>query len=534
MSLLLVGCTSTAWRDVETDHETAAAAPPELSGVGPGPGVLREEWRISGIETGGGSEALVSPTFHLLGGTLVVVTGLGVDAFNADTGEELWHYREPGRTLSVGATADTVVVESRSPDEDEEDGGRLAGLDAGTGELLWEARNEWRVGGGGGPPLTVAEGILPVIEADQHDSTEISGIDVRTGEIAWTTEYDDCGIADLDPPRTSDGSLVLLIDSCAGDRRWQAFASDTGELLWTEDVSASANDATVREGTTIIEVAEQVLVVGRDGTIDSLENPDSLPRSSIGFHLPIREDSGESTLIDVRTGEETSHSWPGLTLGAVPAIDEDGTLYALDDTSSAPVPALVIGDPGGGDPTVMPMPGSYLVDGQPLWSGTVGERLLVARRVPPDGPMQVFAYASDPTDGPVELGGVLFEDWPDPCDVPDVAGATGDTELDSQSPITVGSEEIPSEECRIFIEDPEYTDPDSLTVRISWVAAEPELAESWLGGEPGPPGVDEVVDGGHYLTARIGRVVVAVSSYDSTDIDPEEVLEALAERLADY
>jgi hypothetical protein len=522
---------STSWQFAEVDHVTVGAGAQPLSGLGPAPGVLREQWRTVNLPA---FEPTRPPEFHLVGGAVVVADGQGVVAFDASTGRKLWHYREPGRRLLVGVTGGEAagVVVVASEDAADENANRLVGLDAGTGQLLWARHNPWRVGTDG-MMLTVASGILPVLGADVHETSELTGLDVRTGQVAWVTGFDPCAIANLDRPGRSDGSLVLLHD-CGFESRVQAFDPGSGRLVWTNTWPelVQVHRISVQERTVLVHAGRQLQLISPDGTITTLEIDPTDSGDPLGFYLPVDTSTG-TNLIDVRTGETVAQEWPSYLHSRIPTLDSGNNLYMLND-HWRPVPALMMGDPSRDELTWMPRPGSETVDGYAIWTATAGERLLLARQHPDDPTrIRLFAYVSEPTDGPVELGGIPYADWPDPCGVR-LDGATGVAEGQELEPMVLGRIEYPQRACRIVVASPGSSNQDAIHVRIIWVGASAGVVEDWFAGKPGPAGVEEVIDHGYYLTVRIGRVLLELTGHPYDRIDWQEVLEALVDQLDDY
>lgn len=452
VAVLLTGCTAD-WEEVRVEHHTGAA-PAELTGNGgPPTGILTQLWRVDDIPTTT-DPARTEAGFQLESGNLLVFDDSGVRAYAISSGEAGWSYHEPGRTVRGFATDGVVVISSTDTDDpDAEDAvSRLVGLSASDGRLLWQRENEWRTG-----ELPLADGVIAALPRDQHTSDPLSGIDVHTGEIKWESEHSGCGIPHLDQIRSSDGSVLLVHGSCGSGVQWDAFDPATGELLWTQQWNLStpgihASGMSVVDGTTLSSRGEEVVRIGRDGTVH-----DAVPIQSGRQHGFYQEIDAAPTLSlrDLRTGAEVVHGWPSL-LGPAALIGD--TLYYLNSAGVTDwLPQLVVGDLAGGTHVSMPLPGSVQFAANPLWLGVAGEHLLVASRSG-DGTAAVAAIGSTPTDGPVELGGVPHRTWPDPCDL--LAAVPLDREPgqpDEHAPVlteSAGSVDLPRIQCvEVWCED---------------------------------------------------------------------------------
>jgi len=528
LAVLLSGCTA-AWEQVRVDHRTGTA-PAEPSGDGgPPPGILTELWRVDDIPT---TTATTKPenAFWLESGNLLVFDDTGVRSYAVATGEPGWSYHEPGRTVRGYATDGVVVIsssDSSSADGENEDTvGRLVGLSAGDGKLLWQRENEWRTG-----ELPPADGIVAALPADRHTSGPLSGLDVHTGEIRWETDYRGCGIPDLDQIRSHDGSVVLVGGSCAAGVRWDAFDPADGRQLWTQRWNSStpgvhAGGMSVVDGTTLSNRGQEVIRIDRDGTAH-----DAVPVEAGRQHGFYQEIDAAPTLSlrDLRTGEEAVSGWPALLGTAAFAGD---TVYYLNQAGVADwLPQLVVGNLADGTHQSMPLPGAVPFPAHQVWLGVTGEHLLTASRSG-DGKVSVTALGSTPTDGPVELGGVPQKSWPDPCAL--LAAAPLPSEpgtVDEHEQVLTdagGTVTLPRVHCVRHLPG-----GDRLTLRVPWVAATEKQAAGRLGGTPGPTGVDELTTSPTGLAgariARVGTVFVEVWADDQDVVTT--TLEAVAAHL---
>lgn len=518
--LLVSGCTA-GWEDAWTEHHPGIAPAESTAHGGPAPGILTELWRIDDVPVAAGPTRR-QDSFVLESGNLLTFTNTGVHAVDAATGRRGWSYREPARIVR-GMVTDGVVVLSST----DHDGGtgRLVGLDAADGKLLWQRGNDWRTG-----ELPLADGVIPALPADKHASGKLTGIDVHTGEIAWETEYSGCGIADLERLDASDGSLILVNGSCAAGLQWDAFDPKTGELLWTQQWDPGipgihASGMSVVDGTTLSNRGEEVVRIDSDGTVHD-PRPVS-PGSRYGAYQEIAA-APTLSLRDLRTGRVAARGWPSPI--RPPAFSGEKMYYLNHAGVTGWLPQLVVGDLASGKHTSMPLPGSVALPANPLWTGVAGGRLLIAEAAG-GGTVSVLAIGSRPTGGPVELGGVPLRKWPDPCEL--LAAAPfghQQGQPDEREPAVSegGSVDLPRQQCVRYLPS-----GDRLTVSVPWVAATEQQAAGRLGGRPGPHGIDELTNSATGLVgtkvARIGTVFVAVWS----DRPPvvSRTLKAIADRL---
>ena len=176
-----------AWTSTPTTP-WRASAPEPLADRGPALGTYQQEWRVTAEF---GKERA---TYRVAGGNLVMATETGVYAHDARTGRPSWHYREPGRTLRGLAESDGAIVLSTArlvPDNGSEDvtDPHVVGLDAATGEQLWEATEDWEILAGDirapSAPLTWGDAAAGVVLVSVKPSSERAGVKARTGEKVW-------------------------------------------------------------------------------------------------------------------------------------------------------------------------------------------------------------------------------------------------------------------------------------------------------------------------------------------------------------
>ncbi|TDE28597.1 hypothetical protein E1295_42370 [Nonomuraea mesophila] len=515
--------------EVRREQTFASGAPRRLADAGPAPGVMREVWRVAGL--GQGAQARY---VRLEGGQLFIAGADGFDVHDAGTGRKRWHYREPGRELTGFAVhGDNVVIASRS-----EQGRRLTGLAAGTGRLRWER------GGDEGTPFTggqdhrlaMGEGVVPLLvegepssgdEEEQPD--EIVAVDAATGEERWRRPHHGpgCESGTRSAATDTDGSVLVLSESCRDDHYVYAFDPSDGRPLWSRTGTADVSlvGLSVRAGATLIELDKHTrTLVGRDdreianlnGTGECFP-PCSLLR--VGDELGLRhfDESRNVTmsLIDVSSGKVRTLTAPH----DLASVTAGGRWYGVSSSlAGSLLPAsLNIVDTATQQLTTVPLPlGLGSAAGSPRWLGAAGGHLLVATSEGGD----LIAYASAPAQGPLELGGVPKDDWPDACDLlKDVPGKTLARTPMVEGPVKIGELELARSRCHVDYSDD--GDSGQAIAEVEWVAASPAEADGLVHGEPGRYGADEVEKtGASSVRVREGRFVVRVQSRRSDDLQP--------------
>lgn len=525
-------------------------APQVLAVNGPAAGTFRQEWRrhlpLAGVQ---GGEAY-------LAGTHVVVTSPdGLHAYDARTGENGWHYREPGRTLwGLAVTAGVVVVETHG-----DLGVRLVGLDAATGRRLWTSPDEWRLTHHGddgsrtmGESADAAAGIVAV---EPEGEPQRLGIDARTGEKRWTTRLhrwsgDGCApVGGSEHARQDRDGEVLLAVLC--DATVLALDAATGDALWSRPLSPTGTEPVTSGGVVVLETGgsramnwEDGLptMLGRDGRrLFRLEPGTSClpcrPLSAAGrVVLPYDDEHGRSRIavVDPRDGRV----WSGLAApGGDPAYVSDGTrIYALRPTlvgTGQLLPAgLAVFDVRANEWHLAPLPYSMLPAraGQPAppppaLVGAAGGRLFAVATPPrdvPDARLELTSYASTGTREPTELGGVPAHDWPDACALlRNVQFEDWESRArEPEPPLRIDGSTVARPGCT----------RGEAEVRVLWVAATAQEADALLDGVASDAGSDEestagLPDGARIV--RVGRTIVLVRDYETRESTVRAVVREL-------
>lgn len=534
----LLGESTEPLPDIKREQTFASSPPRQISDAGPAPGVMREAWRIEGLGHGEKVRRI-----RLAGGQLFLANPDGLDVYDARTGEKRWHYSEPGRQLTGYAVSkDDLVVASRTDDDI-----RLTGLAAGTGRLRWEYgadRAEWFTEQAE-LRLAMGEGVVPLLirgergrrgEEDQPD--EFVALDSTTGEVRWRRPHhppNDCDGAARRAATDTDGSVVVFAENCRDARYVYAFDPAGGKPLWSRTGASEtwSVQLSVRGGATLIELGKNTrTVVGSDDReIANLNDigqcVPSCSLRSVGEDLGLIHQDGSRaqvmSLIDVSTGQVRTLEARG-NLAAVAG----GRLYGFGSNLASGyevmplLPSrLDIVDVATDQLTTMPLPLNLGTGELVRWMAAGGDHLMVAT-VKQD---ELIAYASTPAQGPVELGGVAQDDWPQACDlVKDMPGRTPAV----ATPVKIGTQELARSRCQVSYAVGKQD--SQARVEVLWVAASPAEADSLVSGEAGRYGADEVqrvTD--NTLRVREGRFIVEVNAKSS---DLERIVAGVVKSLS--
>lgn len=542
--LLSTGCSifgeEEALADIARDQTFAPSGPRPVADAGPAPGILRESWRIDGL----GKEK-DAREIRLAGGQLFVAGADGLEAHDAGTGAKRWRYREPGRDLIGYAVSKDALVIATRPSTGQSSTGqsgstrsdadiRLTGLAAGTGRLLWE-----RSGAEATPftsqqglALAIGEGVVPLLaeaprSGDDDKPDEFIALDAATGERRWRREHRAPGGCDYPQRRATtdtDGSVVVFQESCRSEHYVYAFDPATGTPLWSRrGTSRLGAETSVRNGATLIGLDKGTrVIVGRDGRdlarMDGAVQcvtPCSL--QSMGDDLGLIHLDGSNNLVvslinrssgQVRTVDTPDDGLPAVGGGRVYSVRPH-----LDRGTLLPA-GLTVLDPATAALTTMPLPLS-LPSGRPRWAGATGGQLLVATTATES----LVAYAATPAQGPVELGGVRPEDWPQACDLlKDLPGKVAAHTPTVKGPVRAGTRELARSACGVT-----YTVGGierGARAEVLWVSASPAEADGLLDGEPGRYGADEArKTDGESIQVRKGRYIVEVQADQPDDLE---------------
>jgi outer membrane protein assembly factor BamB len=531
------GCTSHEAPKARVDQTTAAPVP-ALADTGPVPGSITESWHVDiprAVESHNAPDRPPPP--RLVNGQLVEASSRGLDVYDANTGRERWHYREPGRGfLGYIATAGALVAMTyQGDDPDDLSQGRQVGLDASTGRTLWTRRNDGVGFTTGTGAIVAGGGVVPMLKGE-HDDVAF-GVDARSGHTRWKRDrVGERGCeTDADTSRETDGSLLLFRETCHGSKRILALDPATGRERWRKDVSRPGDETPetgVSGGIALIRFEDDYRVIAADGR--ELTRGTELGcyvdcrLQTVAGHalvMPVGDQRGVSSpsrtlVVDTRTGHTTTSpigaAYLALTAAGGSVYGLHSHIFEADVTRLLPSGLDVI-DPATGTVRPRPLPFATSVLGNdpgetpPDWLAVAGGRVYTRRSL--DKTIRVTSYATTEPGGPAALGGVRAADWPDTCHIAPGLKA-GDFPPAADRAATIGSTTLRNVACRVGDE--------STLVRTEWVAASPEQAHTLLtmpatARKTHVDGADEAfsLDDESEAWLRVGRYVMQVFDLDA-------------------
>lgn len=150
------------------------------------------------------------------GAISIEAENVGVRAYDATTGEQLWTNSPRGRPGGINRIQDTPAVRSDAVYVTSERG-EIHRLDAGTGEFVWthSLDEDWLTSG-----LTVTDSIGCL-----HVDRSILALSLETGDVQWKRSVDRM-MSSLRPAAgdgqifTTVGNEVWALDVSSGERQW--------------------------------------------------------------------------------------------------------------------------------------------------------------------------------------------------------------------------------------------------------------------------------------------------------------------------
>jgi hypothetical protein len=386
-----------------------------LSGSGPSPGRLSTAWSVKNVP-GMTAEPYA---FGITSGELIVVSGSGMAAYDAQKGSLRWRLTTRG-VISAVAISGTAVVLQQAGDDD------WAGIDAVTGKVSWE-----RAHAGSMPAFTSlkaldVDGVVPAVTGKSSGADpQVIGIDARNGRTRWRLNgksLDGC------VPDTRDlaqgvgaGRRMLVFDArCGRQAEIVAFDMTAGKPAWRRVVPSpiSGADATIGpdslaavggDGVTALKYTGSgdkgtgTVIIGPDGRQLAIA-PDVRPVSMPGYNAMTvadqmalvegnnsRADIGFGA-VDLRTGKADWISAAAAGLVADPGSRSpfafDGsTLYALGHSD-----AVTMTDVATRRHATVRFPSGVSAPPE-SWIGATGGYLLLAE--PEPGGIALSAFRSE-------------------------------------------------------------------------------------------------------------------------------------------
>ena len=208
-----------------------------------------------------------------------------VSAFAAQTGNEVWHYRNDNLLFGSPAVAEGVVVIA-------DEAGVVTAIDAGTGRELWQEST----GGEAYTTPAIERGVAFVAT----NEPSLTAFDLKSGSQLWSRD-----IGGESSPAVGDGVIFLGGD----DQSVRALDAETGETRWSTPLGY-----TIRSSVTF---ADEAVYIGSGPTLTAIDRDDG---STLWTHV-----TGGAVTADLAVVAET-----------VIASSQDGYVYALGPSERKP------------------------------------------------------------------------------------------------------------------------------------------------------------------------------------------------------
>ena len=276
-------------------------------------------------------------------------------AIDLETREELWRYATDGKVRRAPVVAEGVVHIANSRDQ-------VYGLDLRTGAWRWQYEQPLQTGftvsGYAGLAYQASgDGARPGVIYTGFGNGKVAALDAGSGEALW--------LASVAPPQGGDFSdcdSTPLLDEARGrlyvagqQTGVSALSLEDGSALWSFDVRA-AGDLVWAGGTDLVGASslEGVFALDRDGHLlwRTQVDPGVLSRPLVvGDTVYVSHTESGLLALDRETGELLARIDPGsgvsstpvfdAVLGRVYATSNRGVLYALELIDAAADPAAV-------------------------------------------------------------------------------------------------------------------------------------------------------------------------------------------------
>ena len=201
-----------------------------------------------------------------------------ISAFSAETGDEVWHYRNDNLLFGSPAVADGAVVIA-------DEAGVVTAIDARTGRELWQRPT----GGEAFTTPAIAHGVAFVAT----NAPSLTAFDLKTGNQLWRRD-----IGGESSPAAAGGTVFLGGD----DQSVRAIDAATGETRWSSPLGY-----TIRSSVTY---ADDGVYIGSGPTLAAIDRHDG---SSLWTHV-----TGGAVTADL-----------AVVADRVIASSHDGYVYAL-------------------------------------------------------------------------------------------------------------------------------------------------------------------------------------------------------------
>jgi len=186
-------------------------------------------------------------------------------------------------------------------------------LDAGTGEILWRAKEDL-------PSLTVRGTSAPIISNGKVISGSADGqlraFSLQDGSLLWSYEIGKPeGRYEIERLSDIDGRLVAkngVVYSVAYNGTLAAISIESGRLLWQRNISSSVGVAVKGELLAVVDMKSKVILLNAKNGAEIWENETLVERDLISpeffrDYVAVIDRAGYVHLLDLTTGDVVAH-----------------------------------------------------------------------------------------------------------------------------------------------------------------------------------------------------------------------------------
>ncbi|MEO9273507.1 outer membrane protein assembly factor BamB [Marinomonas sp. 5E14-1] len=223
-------------------------------------------------------------------------------AISLESRSVLWEKKLSSEVLSeVAYAAGKLAVQTSD--------GWLSVLDAGTGDILWRAKEDL-------PPLTVRGTSAPIIEEGKviagFADGKLNAYSLQSGVLIWSYEVGKPeGRYEIERLSDLDGRLVVkdgVVYAIAYNGTLAALSIDTGRPLWQRSIASSVGLALKDELLAVVDMKSNVFLLNAKNGSEIWENTTLLDRDLISpefyrDYVAVMDRAGYVHLLDVTIGD---------------------------------------------------------------------------------------------------------------------------------------------------------------------------------------------------------------------------------------
>ncbi len=207
------------------------------------------------------------------GFTVVISKDGDVILLNSSSGQEQWRKSIEGESLAKPLIDDNMIIIQTIDN-------RIVSLARADGRQRWELEQTMPLLSmrGSASPLIVG----PLIIAG-FDNGRLAGIDMETGDIKWDSMLSmSSGRSDLDRLSDIDGNIAVVgqdIYAAGYQGRLSAFAAESGQTLWSREISSYVGVASDWNSIYTIRDDGEIIALRRNSGIEIWRNDELLRRA---------------------------------------------------------------------------------------------------------------------------------------------------------------------------------------------------------------------------------------------------------------